>query len=978
MSSWLAVVGQAAGRCGFVLAGLVLLSLPAGTRTAWAQYPSGPQITKDGTAVLLQDYASLPLSSRTTGSYPSPINLAGQLGRVNFLRSEPANTPQSSSRFFVNDMNRNLYILDKITKTFTPYINFEEVFPKFDNDPGFAGGLVTFAFDPDYAGNGKFYTVHTEDPNRSGSAVPTNTSLPGLDLSGGYTLTTAVDPPAGTVVRQAVLVEWTDTNRNNSTFEGTAREILRAGFNTNIHPMGDLLFNPVAQAGGADYGNLYIAVGDGAAGETYGATRSIPQRLDALPGKILRITPDTALRPGDDLSPNGRYRIPTTGPDPNPFVSQSLPGLRKEIWAYGFRNPHRMSWDPISDKLIVNDIGLDSWEEVDLVAKGSNHGYSEREGTEQLFVTNDSNNRKTGSQTSLPTPFPDPDSLTVTGVDTPVTPVYPVAQYSHKDGDAVSSGFVYRGSLMPGLEGKYIFGDITTGRLLFADLADMIAKDEGDRTSLAAVHELQVVLDDPNDNPDLGPVNRRLFDIVAAEYARKGGNAPGGSVLPGSTNATNGNDPDGIPYGGGRADIRLALGGDGEIYVLSKSDGMIRQLVEIVAPPTVQTCVRSDTAWVNVPFALQEGKFVIEFDATPNAANIDGVTGLSNGPAAAYTNLAAIVRFFTNNLIDARNGGAYAASANIPYSPGVSYHFRLLVDIPAQRYTAYVRPAGQTEQLLASNFAFRSEQAGVSQLNNVGLRGGSGSHTVCNILVSTADAAPPIISGVAAGNLSSNSATISWSTDETASSQVEYGTSTAYGSQSALDATRVTNHSVALSELSSGRLYHYRVKSADANGNLAISGDFTFTTSPAPAGSGLTGQYYNDPGTGAHFVTLVLTRTDATVNFTWTGSPGPGVTSDNFAVRWTGQVLAPVTGNYTFSTVSDDGVRLWVNGQLVINNWTDHGPTTNTSAPIALTAGVKYAITMEFYERGEEAVAQLRWAYPGQTTQIIPQSQLFP
>ena len=1011
MARWRMVLGQPARRCGLVLGGLLLVSLPVGTRTAWAQYPAGAQVAKDGTAVLLQDYASLPLSSRTSGSYPPPINFAGQLGRVNFLRSEPASAPQSSSRFFVNDMNRNLYILDKSTKTFTPYVNFEEVFPKFDNDPGYAGGLVTLAFDPNYGDNGKFYTVHTEDPNKSGSAVPTNSNLPGLDLSGGYTTTTVVNPPAGTVVRQAVLVEWTDTNRNNSTFEGTAHEILRVGFNTNIHPMGDLLFNPLAQPGDADYRNLYIAVGDGGAGETFGDTHTIPQRLDALQGKILRITPDITLRIGDALSSNGRYRIPTTGSDPNPFASLSLSGLRKEIYAYGFRNPHRMSWDMISNKLIVDDIGLHSWEEVNIVTKEGNYGYAEREGIEQLFVSNDSNNGKTGSQTSPPTPFPDPDSLTVTGISTPVTPIYPVAEYSHEDGDAISSGFVYRGSLMPQLYGKYIFGDITTARLFYADLADMIANDDGNRTSLAAVHELQVVFDSPYDNPNQGPVNRRLFDIVADEYAHKGGDAPGSSVLPGVANATSGNDPDGIPYGGGRADIRLALGGDGEIYVLSKSDGMVRALV-VVAPPTVETppsanpnpvtgtatslsvlgaddggeanltymwsttgtppapvsfsangsnaakttnatfskagtytfrvtitdtgglsttssvivtvnqtfsmvtvspatatvytggaqqfsataydqfnntmatqptftwavtsgggtvsstglftapsaagtsvvtassatvsgsatvtvsnlaagCVQSGATWANVPIASQSGKFSIEFDATPNAAGMDGVTGLSNGPADAYTDLAAIVRFYTNNFIDARNGGSYSASASIPYTPGVTYHFRLVVDILAHRYTAYVKPAGQAEQLLASNFAFRTEQAAVSQLNHVGVRRQSGSHTVCNILVSAADAAPPVISAVAAGNVSSSSAIISWSTDESANSQVEYGISMAYGSQSTLDTALVTSHSVVLSGLSAGTLYHYRVKSADANGNLAVSGDFTFTTSPA-------------------------------------------------------------------------------------------------------------------------------------------------
>ena len=150
---------------------------------------------------------------------------------------------------------------------------------------------------------------------------------------------------------------------------------------------------------------------------------------------------------------------------------------------------------------------------------------------------------------------------------------------------------------MPELYGKYIFGDITTARLFFADLADMLGKDDGDRTSVAAVHELQVVFDSPHDNPDQGAVNRRLFDVVADEYARRGG-AAGSAVLPGGARVTNGNDPDGIPYGGGRADIRLTLGGDGEIYVLSKSDGMIRRLVGMVVPllPTVTVAAADPTA----------------------------------------------------------------------------------------------------------------------------------------------------------------------------------------------------------------------------------------------------------------------------------------------------------------------------------------------------------------------------------------------
>src|SRR5205823_12916288 len=136
------------------------------------------------------------------------------------------------------------------------------------------------------------------------------------------------------------------------------------------------------------------------------------------------------------------YRIPTTGTDTNPFVGVSLAGLRKEIFAYGFRNCHRISWDPISNLILEDDIGLHSWEEVNIIHKGANYGYAEREGTEQLFVGG-TNNGKTGSRTSPVTPFPATDLLTVTGLSSPVTPIYPVAQYSHWEGDAIANGFVY-------------------------------------------------------------------------------------------------------------------------------------------------------------------------------------------------------------------------------------------------------------------------------------------------------------------------------------------------------------------------------------------------------------------------------------------------------------------------------------------------------------------------------------------------------
>jgi hypothetical protein len=567
---------------------ILLLALFLTLPIVRAQYPSAPQVTKDGTALLLQDYASLPLSSLTKDAYPAPIDYSDELSRVNTLHSEPADAPRSSSRFFVNDANGIFYILDKKTKKFTPYIDFGKVFPKFTTDPGYEGGVVFVVFDPAYAKNGKFYTVHTEKLTETTALPPTDRILPGLKLD-GYATTEPVKPPTGSIVGESVLIEWTDTNINNSTFEGTAREVLRVQFNRYMHQMDDLLFDAAAKPGDPDYGNLYIAVGDGASGETPGVTHTTPQRLDVLQGKILRITPDINLRPADMLSGNKRYRIPSSGSDPNPFIS--VPHARPEIFAYGFRNPQRMSWDVTTNTFIANDIGLHDWEEVDIINKGANYGWAEREGNEQVFVPEGG---KTGSQLSPQVAFPEKDRLTVEGLNEPVTPLYPSAVYSHQEGDSIGSGFVYRGKLMPQMLGKYIFHDRTTGRLFYSDLNELLAT-KGIRNNLAAIHELQIMYKSPYEKSSAPPARWRLYDILAESFSHKGGQSKQGAVLPGASGSVGGfrgetfregpPDPYGVKYGGGRADIHLALGGDGELYVLSKSDGMIRKFVAVVAPP---------------------------------------------------------------------------------------------------------------------------------------------------------------------------------------------------------------------------------------------------------------------------------------------------------------------------------------------------------------------------------------------------------
>ncbi|MFD2571558.1 NPCBM/NEW2 domain-containing protein [Spirosoma soli] len=149
------------------------------------------------------------------------------------------------------------------------------------------------------------------------------------------------------------------------------------------------------------------------------------------------------------------------------------------------------------------------------------------------------------------------------------------------------------------------------------------------------------------------------------------------------------------------------------------------------------------------------------------------------------------------------------------------------------------------------------------------------------------------------------------------------------------------------------------------------------TASGGGSGTGLQAEYFNNTSLAGP---VVLTRTDATVNFDWgSSSPAGGtVNGDNFSVRWTGQIEAPVTGDYTFSTFSDNGVRLWVNGVQLVNNWNEHGPAMDNANPITLTGGQKYDIKMEFYEVNGGAAARLLWAYPGQSQQAVPQGRLYP
>jgi hypothetical protein len=142
----------------------------------------------------------------------------------------------------------------------------------------------------------------------------------------------------------------------------------------------------------------------------------------------------------------------------------------------------------------------------------------------------------------------------------------------------------------------------------------------------------------------------------------------------------------------------------------------------------------------------------------------------------------------------------------------------------------------------------------------------------------------------------------------------------------------------------------------------------------AGTGTGLSAQYFATPTLGGASVA----RIDRTVAFDWGyGSPDPAIPADRFSARWTGQVQAQRSETYTFTTTSDDGIRLWIDGRLLIDDWTDHAPRDD-SATLALVAGQQYDLRLEYYENGGGAVARLAWSSPSTPRAIVPTSQLYP
>lgn len=273
-------------------------------------------------------------------------------------------------------------------------------------------GFLGVAFHPNYAVNGKLYT-YTSEP-----------------VSGPPTFPTTL-PPGTPPDHQNVVAEWKAVAPGNPALgvdPTSRRELMRVDWPQFNHDGGDLAFGPD--------GMLYIPMGDGGGADDeetgHDPVSGNAQKLTVPLGKIHRIDVNGSN------SANGQYGIPVD----NPFVG--TPGAVEEIYAFGFRNPYRFSFDSATGDLYVGDAGQNDIEEVNIVVKGGNYGWRTKEGT--LFFYN--NGTEPGFASTEDNGLVPPGAID------------PIAQYdTHHEGHAVVGGFVYRGSAFPQLVGRYVFGD---------------------------------------------------------------------------------------------------------------------------------------------------------------------------------------------------------------------------------------------------------------------------------------------------------------------------------------------------------------------------------------------------------------------------------------------------------------------------------------------------------------------------------------
>ncbi len=322
------------------------------------------------------------------GGSPSPYRVVNAFPALTFSRpTDIQNAGDGTIRLFVTEQLGRILVFENRSDASSASVFLDitdrVVYPTFSEM-----GLLGLAFHPDYENNGYFFVYYTAGDPRRDRVSRFQTSAP---------IDSVADPNS-----EKILLEFEDDYPN--------------------HNGGGLCFGPD--------GFLYIGIGDeGGAGDL---DNNAQDRTKPF-GKILRIDVDQNV----DTEPY--HGIPAD----NPYAGNSS-GYREDVWAYGFRNPWRISFDVPNDRLFAADVGQRTWEEINVVEKGGNYGWDCREGRRDY----DENESPSSPLCASATDFIDP-----------------VFVYGRSEGGSVSGGYVYYGPSLPDLHGRYVYGDFTSGKI---------------------------------------------------------------------------------------------------------------------------------------------------------------------------------------------------------------------------------------------------------------------------------------------------------------------------------------------------------------------------------------------------------------------------------------------------------------------------------------------------------------------------------
>lgn len=642
-----------------------------------------------------------------------------------------------------------------------------------------------------------------------------------------------------------------------------------------------------------------------------GAQASAAQSLSSLLGKVLRINADGTI------------------PADNPFVTTTT-GKYQSIFALGFRNPFSMDIDPGSDAIFVSEVGNSAWEEINHVQAGRNYGWP---GIEGMRV----------------------------GQALPAIGTYKDPEYVYPHGSGVNAGCAIVGAAFyrpqqnqfpAAYHGQFFFADYCNGYIKYLDPANT-----------ANVHVFAENIDRP------------LMLLTA---------------------------PDGSMYYLARG----GLGGGSEGDNTSSSEGTLWR-VTYTGSGAPSISISPQNALVSIGETVEfsvtaTGAPPVSFQWQVNGTDIDGATqstySLTNAQAGDNGNT---FRCVVSNTFGAATSGEATLTVTSNTRPEPQFTWALTSggmlyrggeSLTLEGSAADAEDGNLPATALTWKIDFHHDHhhhpalaslSGVSSYTyEIPKVGETSSNVWYRVYLTATDLSNPSLSKTIYQDIFPDKVDITLLTvPEGLTLLLDGQTITApHTFTSVVNTTRMLEAPSSL--IDNQTAYTFDHWSTGTTRTLVFDTppeDITFTATykvvPLGNGSGLMGYYFtNQEQTFNGAPTMV--RLDPTIDFDWVGgSPDPRISNDNFTVRWLGEILPPFTDTYTFFLTGDDGIRLWINDELLIDKWVDQ-PPTEWSGSIALEENLKYPIKVEYYERGGGALVSLSWSTPQLVKHVIPTSQL--